>query len=94
MNMYIDAAYPKWPVNEETLVFDTIVQRQVCAFEGRVILPVGATIELYDEDITAHGTAVVVGVRMLAGAGDVANQICLDVETEQRWWDRHPLPGI
>ncbi|KAA0960808.1 hypothetical protein FQ142_07960 [Microbacterium sp. ANT_H45B] len=94
MTMYESSAYPVWPVHEQTLVFDVNHNRQVCAFDERVVLPVGATIELYDEDKNAHGTATVVGVRMLNGNAKIKNQICLDVEADKRWWDAHPVRGL
>ena len=92
MTMYEGSAYPTWPVHETTLVFDVKADRQVCEFDQRLVLPVGSTIELYDEEKSAHGTATVVGVRMLNGSAKVGlkHQICLDVEADQRWWDIHP----
>lgn len=90
MTMYANGSYPTWPVNTQTLVFDVNENRQVCLFDGQVILPAGSVIELYDEEKIAHGTATVVGIRMLSGTATVANQICLDVEVDDRWWQAHP----
>jgi hypothetical protein len=91
--MYENGVYPTWPLNEHTLVFDPATNRQVTSFEGRLVLPIGATIELYDADKSAHGTATVIGVRVLNGTPATPNQICLDVEVEDRWWDAHPYEG-
>ena len=88
--MYENGAIPLFPVNDRTLVFDPINARQVAELDGRVILPVGAEIELYDAGTHAHGSATVTKVRFLNGSDDLPNQICLDVEVEDRWWDKHP----
>lgn len=88
--MYESGSYPTWPLNEETLVFDPTNSRQVTSFSGQLVLPVGSTIELYDADKNAHGTATVTGIRVLNGTAGIPNQICLDVEVDDRWWDAHP----
>lgn len=88
--MYENGTFPTWPINGKTLVFDPENNRQVTEFDGQLILPIGSTIELYNPDNNAHGTATVIGVRVLNGTAQVPNQICLDVEVEDRWWDKHP----
>jgi len=86
--MYEKRQAPTFPLNDQTLVFDVDRQRQVAYLDGRLSLPLAATIELYDEATNSHGTATVVGVRLLNGTTDVPNQICLDVTVENDWWAR------
>ncbi|MGI8914782.1 MAG: hypothetical protein ACR2JY_13545 [Chloroflexota bacterium] len=57
-----------------TLIYDRARGRPLLHLRGVVVLPVGATVEL-----AGGGTATVVGVRLLAGAGDPA-QLYLDVQ--------------
>ncbi|PZE69313.1 hypothetical protein DEJ27_08495 [Curtobacterium sp. MCPF17_018] len=86
--MYEKRQAPTFPLNDQTLVFDVDRQRQVAYLDGRLPLPLASTIELYDEATNSHGTATVVGVRLLNGTADVPNQLCLDVTVEDRWWAR------
>ena len=89
--MYEKGLAPLWAVNERTLIFDPTSGRQVAFLDGRVVLPVGSEIELYDAEQHAHGTATVVKVRLLNGTSKVPNQVCLDVQVDDRWWDAHPF---
>lgn len=63
-------------------------QRQVAYLDGRLSLPLAATIKLYDGATNSHGTATVVGVRLLNGTAEVPSQLCLDVTVENGWWAR------
>ncbi|OUE29961.1 hypothetical protein BFL35_12580 [Clavibacter michiganensis] len=85
--MYSDEAAPVFPLNQETLVFDVKRHTQVAWLDGRLVLPIGSKIELFDPATSTHGTAVVVGVRLLNGTSKVPNQVCLDCEVEARWWE-------
>jgi len=85
--MYEDGIAPEWGLNEKTLVFDLVRSRQVAWLSGRLALPVGSKVELFDPDTNTHGTATVTGIRLLNGTSHVPNQVCLDCEVESRWWE-------
>lgn len=86
--MYERRQAPTFPLNDKTLVFDVDRQRQVAYLDGRLSLPLAATIELYDEATNSHGTATVVGARLLNGTADVPNQLCLDATVKNGRWAR------
>lgn len=85
--MYENQRAPLWPIHDQTLVFDVVNQRQVAWLDGRVILPEGSSIELFDAESNTHGTATVRGVRLLNGTDTIAHQVCLDCEVEKLWWN-------
>jgi hypothetical protein len=53
-------------------------------FQGVVVLPVGATIELCNP----HVNAEVIGVRLLPGSTSHPVGVCLDVKVPQEYWNR------
>lgn len=84
--MYENHNAPVWPLGERTLVFDAENQRQVAWLEGRLVLPVGSEVELFDPDTSSHGTATVTGIRLLNGTEEAPHQVCLDCSVDSRWW--------
>lgn len=90
VGMYENGIAPTWTVNGQTRVYDPETNRTVATLQGHMILPVGSEIELYDPDTNSHGTATVIKIRLLNGTPSTPNQICLDVEVDDRWWDAHP----
>lgn len=86
--MYENRNAPVFPLNDRTLVFDVERQRQVAWLDGRLPLPSGSQVELFDPDTSTYGTATVTGIRLLAGSGNTPNQVCLDCTVDDRWWKR------
>jgi hypothetical protein len=84
--MYENRDSPLWPVHEQTLAFDAERHRQVAWLNGRVILPLGSEIDLFDAETNSQGTATVTGVRLVNGTETVPHQVCLDCDVDDGWW--------
>lgn len=78
---------PLRTLHQQTLVHDRSTARNVLWIDGVVTLPVGAVVELHDPETVTNVNAPVVGIRLLAAAGNHGPQVCLDVEVPEKWWD-------
>jgi hypothetical protein len=74
---------PTLALHSQTLVFDRARRREIMRIQGVLVLPVGSTIELADPDVSA----IVVGVRLSAGAEETPVEVCLDVDVPAEYWD-------
>lgn len=63
----------------DTVVHDRKRNTQVMRIQGVVVLPLGSEFELANPNVTA----IVTGVRLLAGA---AVAVCLDVDVPGEYW--------
>lgn len=74
---------PETPLLQDyTVVFDRARNEQVMRIKGVVVLPVGAEVELTDP----HVSAIVTGVRLLAGNKTTPVAVCLDVQVPAEYW--------
>lgn len=88
---YDELLAPTLSLEGTTLVMDTATQRQVMWIDGVLPLAVGTEIELAEiDDGLLHCLAIVTGVRLLAAAGSVGVQLCVDCTVPQEWWEAHP----
>lgn len=76
----------EYDLAEETVIHDRARNRQIMRLRGRVVLPVGAEIELTDPNVTA----TVIDVRLLAGGPTWPARVCLDVKVPAEWWGESP----
>ena len=81
-NQDVEYHAPERELRPETFVHDRARNLPIMRIQGVVPLPIGAEIELVNPNVNA----TVVGVRLLAGSGNVPVAVCLDVDVPELYW--------
>jgi len=77
------------PLGTKTAVVDGERNRVVMVLDGVVVLPVGAQVELLRPNVSA----IVTGIRLLAGTPTDPATVCVEVKVPAEYWGEEEGPS-